>query len=233
MSVAKAGKYEALVQRRKTCYLCTSLCNPSKVEGYSQYDNEIGPWSRWQGNLDAKLMIVGQDWGNERLLRNNYLMEDGNEVRSNPTNKNLLYLLNSIFSTKIDWKLRGMGGKYFFTNAVLCLRDKNTQMQSKANPVWFNNCVGKKKFLRQQIEIVNPRVVVGLGALAFNSILRSFDLKPKKLREIVRDKKGIKLPNTRAKAFAVYHCGAAGWNINRTKREHLRDWKRIGDVLIK
>jgi DNA polymerase len=29
------------------------------------YDNQghIGPWTQWQGNLNAELMIVGQDWG--------------------------------------------------------------------------------------------------------------------------------------------------------------------------
>lgn len=108
-------------------------------------------------------------------------------------------------------------------------------MQGKAKSAWFNNCVGEEKFLRHQIEIVNPKVIVGLGRRAFSSILRSFDIEKlpstTRLGDVVRDVRGVSLPGTRARAFAVYHCGAAGWNINHSKEEHVRDWKRIRDAL--
>jgi DNA polymerase len=231
----KNTKYNELVKQRKACLLCKDeLCNPAKVDGYDKFDREIGPWSRWQGNLDADLMIVGQDWGTVKLLRDNYLIDDGDELESQPTSKRLFELVNGIRVTKrpLTWKLLSRKGELFFTNAILCLKENDTPMQGKVKSAWFDNCVGKKKFLRQQIEIVNPKVVVGLGRRAFGSILRSFDLASKfppsmKLSEIVRDKKGIELPGTRARAFAVYHPGAAGWNINRTKRDHQRDWERI------
>jgi hypothetical protein len=42
---------------------------------------------------------------------------------------------------------------------------------------------------------------------------------------------GIEHLGTRAKAFAVYQCSAAGWNINRSAEEHSRDWQRISGVL--
>jgi len=59
----KLAAYRVLVEERKTCRVCEGLINPSDCAG-GVYDSEhIGPWSRWQGNLDSELMVVGQDWG--------------------------------------------------------------------------------------------------------------------------------------------------------------------------
>lgn len=238
MIESKVERYNGLVDSRKTCSLCKSeLCNPAKVKGYGKFDTEIGPWSRWQGSLNASLMIVGQDWGHIKDLQEKYFRTE-HEDQSSATNIHLRDLLNGIHATErpLDSDLLGRNGELFFTNAVLCLKGNDIAMQGHVNPDWFNNCVGEKKFLRQQIEIVNPRIVVGLGRLAFSSILRSFNLDSRvppsmKFSEIVQDKEGVKLPRTRAKAFGVYHCGAAGWNINRSEEEHRRDWERIRDAL--
>lgn len=231
--VKRAQVYAALVERRKNCHLCIGLCNPYDIERYRHLDTEIGPWSQWQGNLDATLMIVGQDWGSVKFLESKFL-GGGAEDRSNPTNKRLVQLLANE-NIDIDWKWRGRNSRLFFTNAVLCLRSGASNMQGKPNKDWFKNCVSEN-FLREQIKIVNPKVVVGLGRLAFDSILRSFGLQSAfpssiTLSEIVQDKSGVKLGTTRARAFAVYHCGAAGWNINRTEQQHYHDWKRIRKVL--
>jgi hypothetical protein len=53
---------------------------------------DIGPWTDWQGNLDAELMVVGQEWGGEK----NYVMQRGRDVDDDPTNANLVDLVNSI-----------------------------------------------------------------------------------------------------------------------------------------
>jgi uracil-DNA glycosylase family 4 len=233
----KTLAYDRLVESRGKCHLCKGLCNPAKVKGYDKFDTEIGPWSKWQGNLDADLMIVGQDWGLQKDLEEWGARKKHKgmyQYRSYATNRHLQELLDETLGIKIEWELRGRGGELYFTNAVLCIRKDSFQAQARPDPSWFHNCVEKKKFLKKQIEIVNPKVVVGLGRRAFESILSSFGLEAKfppsmKLKEIVQEN-GIKIPGTRAKAFAVYHCGAAGWNINRIQ-EHSRDWKRICECL--
>lgn len=91
---SKAERYIELVQRRKCCSRCKDeLCNPALLSGYRNFDTEIGPWSRWQGNLNANLMIVGQDWGTVKYLREHYFT---NKLEAEPshTNKNLCELLN-------------------------------------------------------------------------------------------------------------------------------------------
>jgi A/G-specific adenine glycosylase len=57
------------------------------------YDTQhICSWTNWQGNIDAKLMIVGQDWGDDRYFINN----QGKESANNPRNRKLVRLLESI-----------------------------------------------------------------------------------------------------------------------------------------
>lgn len=62
--------YAALVRRRKAC---RSLTNPGKCEGGIQDSDQIGPWSLWQGNLSADLLVVGQDWGDTRSTNGSIL----------------------------------------------------------------------------------------------------------------------------------------------------------------
>ena len=62
-TVTKAEPYAELVATRRTCHRCAGLTNPADLlEG--RFDSaHVGPWSLWQGNLHAALMVVGQDWG--------------------------------------------------------------------------------------------------------------------------------------------------------------------------
>ena len=67
----KETKYYKLVEKRKN-YKFKELKNPSDIlDGI--YDNEISinPWSLWQNNLDAKIMVIGQDWGDENYYIKN------------------------------------------------------------------------------------------------------------------------------------------------------------------
>jgi hypothetical protein len=77
--------YEQLVARRKHCHACKGMINPSEVDGGRFDSGQIGPWSRWQGNLSADLMVVGQDWGDEGYFRQG----EGWDRATNPTNRTL------------------------------------------------------------------------------------------------------------------------------------------------
>jgi hypothetical protein len=120
----KLALYRQLVHDRKTCRACSGLTNPS-ICGDGAYDSDqIGPWSLWQGNLDADLMIVGQDWGDEAY----FLQNAGHESHKNPTNETLRKLLASIgIEIEPPSKERGFGGQLFFTNAILCLKTGGLQ----------------------------------------------------------------------------------------------------------
>jgi hypothetical protein len=113
--MAQVEDYSNLVAMRKSCSRCTGLTNPADVQGGCLDSDEIGPWSRWQGNIGARLMVVGQDWGGI----NYFTQYSGVEGPNNPTNNALVCLLASI-----DIPIGPPGAVLgqdivFFTNAVL------------------------------------------------------------------------------------------------------------------
>jgi hypothetical protein len=70
--------YAQLVRERKECTLCRELGlhNPA-VPKLERFDSdEIGPWTRWLGDRNARLMIVGQDWGDVTYFQNNEGFDD-------------------------------------------------------------------------------------------------------------------------------------------------------------
>ena len=217
----KVQQYAELVAARKSCRLCLGLTNPSQIEE-GRYDcDHVGPWSRWQGNLDASLLLVGQDWGDTGY----FIRQKGWERPRNPTNKALVEFLDSI-GLSIGYPGEAVGQNIvFFTNAVLCLKEGG--LQGKVQEQWFRNCA---PFLVRQIEIVRPKVVVALGKHAFESVLLAFHLNPPEFRQAVEDGDGILLP-TGSRLFAAYHCARRVLNTHRPLKMQQDDWQRIGRAL--
>jgi hypothetical protein len=141
----KLTDYAQLVAARKACHLCSGLTNPADVEA-GRFDSEhIGAWSLWQGNLDASIMVVGQDWGNTTY----FVRREGREGPRNPTNLALVELVG-IAGISIGDPGSAVGRDIaFFTNAILCLKGSDGGLQGKVQRSWFDNCTD---FLRRQIE---------------------------------------------------------------------------------
>ena len=129
-------------------------------------------------------------------------------------------LLDSI-GIHVEHRLQPAGEqKLFFTNSVLCLRPGNlTTGTAKAG--WFRNCSG---FLSQQVNIVNPKVVITLGHKAYRALLQAYRLKPKaKMQDAVEDVTA--LPNG-SKLIPMYHPGYWGTRA-RSLEEQKQDWQRV------
>lgn len=151
--------YSPLVRARQSCRACPGLINPAECLHDS---DQIGPWSLWQGNLRADLVVVGQDWGDARYFTSN----KGRDGSGNPTNENLRKLLRSIgIDIAGPTAADAGGGAVFLTNAVLCLKDGG--MQAEVRPEWFVNC--GRRFLRPTIDLVAPTAVVSLGERAYSA----------------------------------------------------------------
>jgi uracil-DNA glycosylase family 4 len=224
ISAPKQLAYNELVAVRRACRTCLplGLTNPTDCQN-GIYDNtgHIGPWTRWHGDLDASLMIVGQDWGGVEY----YLEHKGLEEDKNPTNRNLIKLLASI---GIEINLPTVAASthgLFFTNAVLCL--KQGRMLGPVKTACFNHCGA---FLRKQIEIINPKVVATLGLHAYRAVLRSYGLgSHTRMRAAVAEPDLMVLPNGTT-LVPVYHCGNNGLR-SRTLAEQTNDWKRVEAAL--
>jgi uracil-DNA glycosylase len=166
-------------------------------------------------------MVVGQDFSDRAYFEK----WRGRDRPNSPTNLNLIQLFASI-----GIAIHGPGedrtrDEAFFTNAILCLKDGG--MQARVQDEWFINC--GSQFLRSQVELVAPRVVVGLGARAHNAVLAAFGFAPSQLRDAVGTA-GTRLP-TGALLVGVYHCGARVVNMTRSLQQQARDWQRVRAAL--
>ena len=174
--------------------------------------------------MDADLMVVGQDWGTTDY----FLKWKGlDQSQGNPTNDNLRRLLHSI-GVEIHPPGADQRGEIFLTNAILCLKQGN--LQAPVRDEWFRNC--GRKFLKPQIQIVKPKVVVALGNKAFRAILNAYGIPyawPRTYRRVV-ELGCVKLPKE-ILVFPVYHCGARVMNTHRDLEAQLNDWKPIGKAL--
>jgi hypothetical protein len=164
-------------------------------------------------------MIVGQDWGDVRYFVNN----QGRESASNPTNRNLVRLLESIgISIPTASNPSGYGGEVFLTNAILCLKEGGLQGPVKRE--WFENCGAA--FLRPLSELVSPSVVVSLGQLPYKAIRNLYGLPRIAFRKAVETESGFLLPNG-IHYFPMYHCGMRIINTHRSFEQQVIDWQKL------
>lgn len=220
----KQMAYEALVNQRKNCTMCDpaqcELINPSQAQNGRLDTKEIGHWTEWQGSLDAKMMVVGQDWGDFNTLEK---QEGACNVDNSSTNRALIQLLN-IAGVDIDENTaKNKHADLFFTNAILCMKTEGG-LAGKVRGSWFRNCVSS--FLKPLIEeIVQPKVVVTLGEKATKSLLREYGYKGINFKEVVERESPIIVGRNTA-VFPVFHCGSLG-RRNRPFEQQKSDWLRI------
>ena len=214
----KQLQYNQLVSLRKSCDVCKGLKNPSQVEKGSFDSTEIGPWTTWQGNLDSRLMLIAQDWGHV----GNFIRLRGTDINSE-TNKTLKRLFE-IADLELTMPLSEIRKNlYFFTNAILCLKEGNDQAPVKRE--WYCNC--GPRFLKPLIEIIKPKVIICLGEKAYNTTMSSYSILPGLFRSAVDRHIPVMLNNSIA-VFAVYHCGRRIRNTHRNELQQENDWRHIG-----
>ena len=219
----KSAQYEALVASRKACRKCADagLTNPVCVQAGAFDGPDIGPWTRWNGDLNARVLVVGQDWGDvASLVRQRGLDNDS------ATNKMLRELLAAVgLLVKAPPEQAPRSG-IFLTNAALCLKDGGAQAAVRLE--WITNCADA--FLKQQIDLVRPKVVVTLGERAFLAVRHAFRLRPISFRRAVNKFAHIALPNG-SQLVPVYHCGQRILNTHRKRDAQFEDWLRVKVLL--
>ena len=234
--ISKNVRYAELVADRKACRKCAGVINPSACAGgIHDTPEHIGPWSDWQGNLDADIMVIGQEWGGT----DNYLRQSGRDRDQDPTNANLVMLMKEVgvlLPPPSDVQGSSENGTVFFTNAVLCLRQgaatsriagqKPVKANVPANEV-FSTCA--QTFLRAQIELVEPGFVLVLGLLAWNGLMEAFSLPRRSTLKEVFERGPFPLNKTTT-AFPLFHCGSK-LHLNRPLALQMEDWKKAKAVM--
>ena len=212
--------YEDLVSLRKECSICSpDLTNASSIDGGVHDSKHIGPYTRWQGNLESHVVVVGQDFGDIASCRA-YRGFPGNDVQTNSTLVDLFADNCISVSPPRDGSTHN---QLFFTNAVLCM--KGAQRDGRQQNVRSTHYHACRPFLRRTIELVNPRVVVTLGAHALKSVWLAFLPQPcPPLGQAVG--KLVALYG-KTQLLPVYHPSKTVQNTCRPYPQMTADWKPI------
>ena len=157
-----------------------SLINIFEKEYF--YKNIPSIWTDWYNRLASKIMLVGQDWGPfidmnkfHKLYINNPSKENWKDIieQEKSMTKRLLtkYLVQSAKSFNMNISLDDI----YITNAIMCARKGNNYRGSNINlKVSTCNC---SEFLKKQIDIVKPKIILTLGYYPIYSLSMIYDFK--------------------------------------------------------
>lgn len=244
----KAKAYQDLVDRVRLSY-------QSEVNGliWCEDCKEINLWTYWQGrgNLNAKIMLVGQDWGTPTNTDSVQLMEtirqinrgttlcymDGNSSVTDNQLIELFKILNYDISINTS-----QNQDLFFTNFVLGYRQGNISGGDKR--AWFRK---DAPFFAELVDIIEPKIILCLGRKTFEAVLKAlgYSLMPKirKYNSFIESTQNpIELSlndSHHLYVFALAHSGVLG-TMNRNRglpkqkcmlEYQRRDWEKIKKYL--
>ena len=231
-------EFRRLVEDVSRCHICERLVTLPHIENSECLENDdhgldtdrpyINRWNLWQGNLDADIMVIGQDYGQK---------EDGVAIevcswsnKKDQTNVRLKELFEKVFKIDLD----SNEAPLFFTNMANCYRKKRTSGGMHSG--WLPICANK--YMERLIRIIRPKIIIVLGRSAFEALHCMENLTVKCLDPIKSGKESyaemiqhlyqIDLGDEKIDVFPVYHPGANS-QMNRTFEQQLEDWKKISE----
>lgn len=220
--MTKQSQYAALVEKRKKDPFFPALLNPSQIENGRFDCPEIGAWSRWHNDLDAEIMLIGQDWGNKDYFTTN----EGRDTDSNPTNKNLTALFRELgYELGSARPEKPFQKGLFFTNAILGIKEGD--MSAPVSSKWVKHC--NEHYTKSLIEIIQPKVIICLGMKAYEAMRLIYsDLPIKPMAKLAED--SFPVEGGKIQIFPRFHCGGLGIR-NRSFDKQQADWQKINAVL--
>lgn len=254
--MSKQENYSNLVADRKICRDCMAegVCNKGSYKNQSEFKPEwdtdhLGNLSTWANDLDAEVLIIGQDYCDAKTYKRDkgriqkIEIKDLENVKgwSTETNYHLRLLVKEL-GLDIGSPTNGSSNSgVFLTNAILCMKPGG---MSDANPQQvYNNC--GSKFLRPLIELVQPKAVITLGAEATRAVLFTYGKEHPEFKQLraltfgeVLEKGAIALDGNTT-LFPVCHPGNYG-RMYRKKNDtsgrsglelQKEDWRSIAKHL--
>lgn len=233
----KRKRYEELIRDVRDFY--QSRSNPERdiyLRWCDDCRKHINLWSYWQGSLDARIMVVGQDWGcpeESAVLNNIRAINEGTESEyhvdpDSITDRNLCTLLDSI-----GFPAEKYNPDLFFANLALGYRNKG--LTGGFRQSWLREC---EPFFRRLVDIIDPEVIICLGRNVFVSVTRAMGKKVRvgRYNDFIESRENPVQVNG-CMIFAEAHCGYFG-TINRARGSgrnglelQIEDWKKIKKAL--
>jgi len=218
----KKTRYANLVAKRKAFKFMDGLTNPSNTLFDKEY---LEPWSQWQGNLDASIVVVGQEFCDLKTFNKvGGTVEQKPDVFEYPSNRNLVEYFRLLDIELGHPMSPNRGNPVFFTNAVMGLKDGS--MSSNFKNSWLKE--SRDVFLIPLLEIIQPRVIIAIGTKATATLGKIYGFPVESHSKMVttspiHTKSGPLV-------FPVYHTGGLGL-ANRRKDLQIEDWKNIKKYL--
>lgn len=143
-------------------------------------------WTDWYSRIDSKIMVIAQDWGpytDMLKYREEYieLLSTDEDAWKTIVNKQdtlvhkklYKFLKESAKLEKYNLEENFMDNIYF-TNAVMCARQGTSYKDTKnfdVKPCTLN-CIA---FLKKQIDIVKPKIILAIGYHPLLSLSKIYD----------------------------------------------------------
>ncbi|MFL6231118.1 MAG: uracil-DNA glycosylase [Pyrinomonadaceae bacterium] len=197
MSLDKRELFSALAAEAAACRRCAAMCERRAV--LSELNGDAAT---------ARVMFVGEAPGRQ----------GGDRTRvpfsGDQSGRNLARYLDSIKLARAD---------VFITNAALCNPRKGTGANRKPSRAELKNC---SEFLRRQIALVDPMVVVTLGAVALDALRavarHEFTLKESAGRVLRWDGRWL---------VPLYHPSPQVLASHRREQAQLQDYRAVATAL--
>jgi len=194
--VTKRALFRKLAIEAANCTICPRMCDRKAV------------LSDLNGPIDARVMFIAEAPGRNGADRTRI------PFHGDASGVNFERLLHSVELTRSD---------IFITNTVLCSPRSATGANDKPTRTEIANC---SSYLRQQIELINPRVIATLGAVALQA-LKSIDRHDITLKELAG--KIIKW-NGRL-LIPLYHPSPKTIAAARSLSEQINDFAAVRQAL--
>lgn len=221
----KSDEFYKLIRDISKCKKCVNNGSKSLVNFYGSDMalNIPSIWTDWMNHLDASVMIIGQDWGPcedmkklyERFcLGENwkYLIEEEKSL----TKRNLIKFL-SITNQNANLN------DFYITNAIMCARCGNNYRGNNIDLKY--STLECSCFLKRQIEIVKPKVIVTLGyyPLLALSCIFNFSIEDNLTKTI------LKYPYIKLDDLVIVPCfhPAAQVSIENQKKQYKYIWDNL------
>lgn len=193
---SRKSSFASLAAEAAACQLCPAMCERRAV------------LSERNGNLSPRVLFIAEAPGRQGGDRTRV------PLSGDQSGRNFARFISSINLPREE---------IFITNAVLCNPRKPSGANRKPTSTEVTNCSG---FLRRQIEILDPRVVVTLGAvsLAALKLVEYHELSLKESAGQVHEWNGRLL-------VPVYHPSPQVLASHRREAAQLRDYEAVARAL--
>lgn len=174
------------------CNLCMNMANKngkdcSLINIYTNdfYKDIPSIWTDWFNRVDSKIMIIGQDWGPYIEMKKFHDMYKVNETSENwnriieeekSLTKKMLtkYLAESSKKNNLDVN-DDIINNIYITNAIMCARAGNNYRNDN---IMLKECsLNCSKYLKRQIDIVKPKIILTLGFYPLLSLSKIYNFK--------------------------------------------------------